>query len=238
MRRRRICRAIWCGAAVLGAMALSAPSASAAEPAAKVKPASGTPIPVTFVNLDATSSTAPARQGAKAAVKELNRTGGIGGRPIRLTECVTDQTPEKGKACMDAAATAKPAAVLAVQPGAAVDSLASLADRGHPVRRSDLQHQRHAVGPVLDLLLWFRLRRPLLVVGELPEVARHGEARRAAVHLGAGGDLRRQGVRGADLPARRHHAGGGADPGGHRRYHRRSGPACSKPTRHPTRRSD
>src|SRR6476659_4051996 len=126
MRRRRLCRAIWCGAAVLGAMALSAPSASAAEPAAKVKPASGVPIPVTFVNLESTSSTVPARQGANAAVKELNRTGGIGGRPIRLTECVTDQTPEKGKACMDAAATAKPVAVLAVQPGAAVDALAAL----------------------------------------------------------------------------------------------------------------
>jgi branched-chain amino acid transport system substrate-binding protein len=132
MRRRRLCRAISSAAAVLGAVALLAPSAGAAAPAQKVKPAAGPPIPVTFLNLDATSSTLPARQGAKAAMKELNRTGGIGGRPIALTECTTDQGPEKGKACMDAAAAAKPAAVLAVQPGAAVDSLASLQAAGIP----------------------------------------------------------------------------------------------------------
>ncbi len=132
MRRRRLCRAISCAAAVLGAAALLAPPAGAAATAQKVKPAAGPPIPVTFLNLDATSSTLPARQAAKAAVKELNRTGGIGGRPIQLTECTTDQTPEKGKTCMDAAAAAKPAAVLAVQPGAAVDSLASLQAAGIP----------------------------------------------------------------------------------------------------------
>ena len=132
MRRRGLCRAIWCAVAMLGAAALLAPAASAAERAQKVPPASGPPIPVTMVNLDATSSTVPARQGAKAAVKQLNRSGGIGGRPIQLTECVTDQGPETGKACMDAAAAAKPAAVLAVQPGSAADSLASLAAAGVP----------------------------------------------------------------------------------------------------------
>ena len=132
MRRRRSCRAISCVALVLGAIALAVPTAGAATATQKATPASGPPIPVTFVNLDATSSTLPARQGAKAAVKQLNRTGGIGGRPIQLTECLTDQTPEKGKACMDAAATAKPVAVLAVQPGASVDSLASLAAAGVP----------------------------------------------------------------------------------------------------------
>jgi len=132
MRRRRICRAVSCVAVVFATAATAASPAGAATSAAKVKPASGVPIPVTFVNLDATSSTVPARQGAKAAVKELNRTGGIGGRPIQLTECVTDQTAEKGKACMDAAATAKPVAVLAVQPGSSVDSLASLQAAGIP----------------------------------------------------------------------------------------------------------
>jgi branched-chain amino acid transport system substrate-binding protein len=134
MRRRRFCRAIWCAVAVLGAVAVTplAQPATAADRTAKVPRASGPPIPVTFVNLDATSSTLPARQGAKAAMKELNRTGGISGRPIALTECVTDQTPEKGKACMDAAAAAKPVAVLAVQPGASVDALASLAAAGVP----------------------------------------------------------------------------------------------------------
>ena len=99
--------------------------------------ATGTPIPVTFVNLDGTSSTAPARQGARAAMKEINRTGGIGGRPIAITECLTDQTPEKGKACMDAAAAAgsRPRCSQC-SPGAAVDSLASLAP---PVSRTSRQ---------------------------------------------------------------------------------------------------
>jgi len=132
MRRRRLCRAISCVALVVAASALVASPAGAATASQKVKPASGPPIPVTFVNLDATSSTVPARQGAKAAVKELNRTGGIGGRPIVLTECLTDQTAEKGKACMDAAAAAKPAAVLTVQPGSSVDALASLQAAGVP----------------------------------------------------------------------------------------------------------
>jgi branched-chain amino acid transport system substrate-binding protein len=132
MRRRRISRAISCVALVVATTALAALPAHAATTAQKAKPPSGPPIPVTFVNLDATSSTVPARQGAKAAVKELNRTGGIGGRPIQLTECLTDQTPEKGKACMDAAAAAKPVAVLAVQPGSSVDSLASLQAAGVP----------------------------------------------------------------------------------------------------------
>jgi branched-chain amino acid transport system substrate-binding protein len=132
MRRRRICRAVSCVAVVFATAVLGAQPAGAATSAAKVKPASGVPIPVTFVNLNATTSTVPARLGAKAAVKELNRTGGIGGRPIQLTECVTDQAPEKGKACMDAAATAKPVAVLAVQPGSSVDSLASLQAAGIP----------------------------------------------------------------------------------------------------------
>ena len=132
MRRRRLCRAISCVALVIASTGLGTSIAGAATATQKVKPASGPPIPVTFVNLDATSSTAPARQGAKAAVKQLNRTGGIGGRPIQLTECLTDQTPEKGKACMDGAAAAKPVAVLAVQPGSSVDSLASLQAAGVP----------------------------------------------------------------------------------------------------------
>jgi branched-chain amino acid transport system substrate-binding protein len=132
MRRRRICRAISCVALVVVPVAFVSASAGAATSAQKAKPASGPPIPVTFVNLDATSSTVPARQGAKAAVKELNRTGGISGRPIQLTECLTDQTAEKGKACMDAAAAAKPVAVLAVQPGSSVDALASLQAAGIP----------------------------------------------------------------------------------------------------------
>jgi branched-chain amino acid transport system substrate-binding protein len=132
MRRRRIFRAISCVALVLATSAAAALPAGAATTAQKPKPASGPPIPVTFVNLDGTSSTLPARHGVKAAVKELNRTGGIGGRPIEITECLTDQTPERGKACMDAAAAAKPAAVLSVQPGSSVDSLASLQASGVP----------------------------------------------------------------------------------------------------------
>ena len=183
--------------------------------------ATGTPIPVTFVNLDGTSSTAPARQGARAAVREINRAGGIGGRPIAITECLTDQTPEKGKACMDAAATAKPTAVLAVQPGTAA-RLARVPRAGRrPVRRADVQHQRHTLGSVLHVLLRFRLRRLVLVVGELPQDHPHREARRAGVHQRARSIEWREGVRGSDLPARRDHTGGDSDPGSHhRRDHR------------------
>jgi branched-chain amino acid transport system substrate-binding protein len=87
---------------------------------------------VELVNLDATSSTAPARAGTRAAVKSLNRAGGIGGRPLLVDECLTDQTPEKGKVCTDKAVTTKPVAVLAVQPGGAAEALASLAPAGIP----------------------------------------------------------------------------------------------------------
>ena len=125
MRRRRARIAACSGIAALGMLATLAPPAAAANP-------SGTPIPVQFVNLDATSSTAAARQGANAAVKDLNRLGGIAGRPLVVEECLTDQTPEKGKACIDKAIAAKPAAVLAVQPGTAADNLPALTAAGVP----------------------------------------------------------------------------------------------------------
>src|SRR5690606_22890559 len=92
----------------------------------------GAPIVVHFVNLDATSSTIPARQGVAAAAKAINRAGGIGGRPLEIVECLTDQTPEKGKAGTDAAIAAKPTAVFAVQPGTASDSVPALTTAGVP----------------------------------------------------------------------------------------------------------
>jgi branched-chain amino acid transport system substrate-binding protein len=94
--------------------------------------ATGTPIPIQFVNLDDTSSTVGARQGVHAAVKALNRDGGINGQPLQMTECVTDQTPETGKACADQAIATKPAAVFAVQPGTVSDNLPSLTFAGIP----------------------------------------------------------------------------------------------------------
>lgn len=105
-----------------------APSATTTAPPSSAS----TPVVVHFVNLDGTSSTAPARQGVTAAVRQINRTGGIGGRPLRVTECRTDQTPEKGKACVDAAIAARPAAVFAVQPGTASDSVPALSTAGIP----------------------------------------------------------------------------------------------------------
>ena len=128
MRRRpsrlATCTAVVAALAGLGTLVPAAPAGAAA--------ATGTPIEIHFVNLDSTSSTAPARQGVTAAVKEINRTGGIGGRPLRITECLTDQTPETGKACVDAAAAAKPTAVFAVQPGTASDSVPALTTAGIP----------------------------------------------------------------------------------------------------------
>ncbi|MFA5882616.1 MAG: ABC transporter substrate-binding protein [Acidimicrobiia bacterium] len=129
MRRRRAGLAVASlitAVGVLGALAGPAGAAGAAT-----KPA-GAPIPIQLVNLDATSSTASARQGAAAAVKYLNQTGGIAGRPVQVDECLTDQTPEKGKACIDKAIAAPPAAVLSVQPGTAADNLAALTAAGIP----------------------------------------------------------------------------------------------------------
>jgi len=128
MRRRRAGRAVCSGLVALGTLgAFAGPAAAVAAP----KP-TGTPIAIQFVNLDATSSTTSARQGATAAVKYLNQTGGIGGRPVQIDECLTDQTPEKGKACIDNAIAAKPAAVLSVQPGTAADNLGALTAAGIP----------------------------------------------------------------------------------------------------------
>jgi len=139
MRRRpsRLALHTAVAVAVLGAV-LVAPAASAqttptTTPTATATTGSaGAPIVVHFVNLDATSSTVPARQGVAAAVKAINRSGGIGGRTLEIVECLTDQTPETGKACIDAAIAAKPTAVFAVQPGTASDSVPALTTAGVP----------------------------------------------------------------------------------------------------------
>lgn len=126
MRRRRSRIAVCAGiAAALSTVVVSAVPAGAAR-------ATGAPIPIQFVNLDATSSTTAARQGVNAAVKEINRAGGVAGRPLKVTECLTDQTAEKGKACIDQAIAAKPAVVFSVQPGTASDNLPALTTAGIP----------------------------------------------------------------------------------------------------------
>lgn len=89
-------------------------------------------IPIRFVNLDATSSTTAARQGVTAAVRQINRSGGIAGQRLVVKECLTNKTTERGKACIDDAIAAKPAAVFAVQPGTATDHLAALTAAGIP----------------------------------------------------------------------------------------------------------
>jgi branched-chain amino acid transport system substrate-binding protein len=126
MSRRQARRAVGALIAVVsGIVALAGPASAAA-------PAPGVPIPIQFVNLDATSSTVAARQGVQAAVRQINRAGGIAGRPVQVTECVTDQTPETGKACVDQAIAAKPAAVFAVQPGTVSDDVPALSAAGIP----------------------------------------------------------------------------------------------------------
>lgn len=131
MRRRPARLALGTGLAVLGALGVLGAPGGITPPAGAAR-ATGPPIPIQLVNLDATSSTVPARQGVQAAARHLNRTGGVAGRPLRVTECLTNQTTETGKACVDQAVAEPPAAVLAVQPGTATDHLAALTAAGIP----------------------------------------------------------------------------------------------------------
>jgi len=133
-RRPTILRHATTVVAALGALlvGVGVGGGTAAPAGAATNRTTGPPVVVHFVNLDASSSTLPARSGARAATAQVNATGGIGGRPLKLVECLTDGTVEQGKVCVDQAVAAKPAAVLAVQPGGVSDNLAALTFTGIP----------------------------------------------------------------------------------------------------------
>src|SRR5437764_1365104 len=74
-------------------MALSAIPATAKKP-------SGTPVTIGFLNPDqGPVASAQKGQGERAAVARINANGGIKGRPLKVSVCHTDATPEKVIAC-------------------------------------------------------------------------------------------------------------------------------------------
>lgn len=76
---------------------------------------SAAPLVLGFVNMEgAPSGSFPeAAVGARAAVAHVNaHLGGIGGRPLRLSECKTDGTPESSQSCAQRVLSDHPVAVV------------------------------------------------------------------------------------------------------------------------------
>jgi branched-chain amino acid transport system substrate-binding protein len=94
------------------ASSTSTPDASAAL--GSPKKASGDPIVVGLLNIEAGPVTFPEyRQAAEAAVKYINDyKGGIGGRPVKLETCTTDGQPSTSGRCAGQIADKKPAFIL------------------------------------------------------------------------------------------------------------------------------
>jgi len=78
------------------------------------KKATGDPITVGLLNLEAGPVTFPEyRQAAEAAVKYINEyKGGIGGRPVQLETCATDGQPSTSARCAGQVADKKPTFIL------------------------------------------------------------------------------------------------------------------------------
>ncbi|MGB8652815.1 MAG: ABC transporter substrate-binding protein, partial [Mycobacteriales bacterium] len=76
---------------------------------------SGPPLVLGFINMQGApaGSFPEAAVGARAAVAHVNDDlGGVGGRPLRLTSCTTDGTPESSQGCAQQVLAAKPVAVM------------------------------------------------------------------------------------------------------------------------------
>jgi branched-chain amino acid transport system substrate-binding protein len=94
------------------ASSTTTPDASAAL--GTEKKASGSPITVGLLNLEAGPVTFPEyRQSAEAAVKYINDyKGGIGGHPVQLESCATDGQPSTSARCAGQISDKKPAFIL------------------------------------------------------------------------------------------------------------------------------
>ena len=85
-----------------GSATSGAATTGSAGGSSSVAPASGTPIQLGMINQENTpaGSYPDVRQGALAAVSYINDSlGGMKGRPLKLTPCITDASPASGANC-------------------------------------------------------------------------------------------------------------------------------------------
>ena len=110
MTQLRTCAAVLLVAAV--AAACSGGSGQAGGPS---KSPAIPPVVVGFINMEGSpaGSFPEAGAGARAALAYVNdQLGGIGGRPLQLSSCKTNGTPESSQACAQQVLAAKPVAVV------------------------------------------------------------------------------------------------------------------------------
>jgi branched-chain amino acid transport system substrate-binding protein len=111
------------------------PSAASDVLGAK-KPATGDPVSIGFVydGVSDAQDLSAELTGAKASVQYINEyLGGIGGRPIKLDACSTDQTPSGAAKCVTQFATDKVLAAINADSGQQASMLPQLATAGIPV---------------------------------------------------------------------------------------------------------
>ncbi|MGH9163946.1 MAG: ABC transporter substrate-binding protein, partial [Acidimicrobiales bacterium] len=104
-----------------------------AGPEGPARAATGAPLRLGLINQEnaAVGSFPELRRGAQAAVRYVNqRLGGVGGRPIVLSVCTTNGSPESSQACANQVLEAKPVAVLGGLDLGAASSLRVFAKTG------------------------------------------------------------------------------------------------------------
>ena len=126
------------------ALSLSACSSSSSSPPGaaaggannpSVAPASGTPIPLGMINQENTpaGSFPEVREGAQAAVSYINASlGGVKGKPLELTPCITDGSPASGANCSRQLISDKVVAVVGGEDFSTTGSIPPLADAKVP----------------------------------------------------------------------------------------------------------
>ena len=114
----------------------SATSAAASNVLGATKPASGAAVSIGFVydGVSDSQDLSGELTGAKAAVQYINEyLGGIGGRPIKLDVCSTNQTPAGAANCVTQFVTDKVVAAINADSGQQGSMLPQLATAGIPV---------------------------------------------------------------------------------------------------------
>src|SRR5260370_30388196 len=123
-------------AAATATSATSASSAAASDIVGAKKPAIGGPVSIGFVydGVSDAQDLSGELTGAKASVQYINEyLGGIGGRPIKLDVCSTNQTPSGAANCVTQFVTDKVLAVVNADSGQQGSMLPQIAAAGIPV---------------------------------------------------------------------------------------------------------